>query len=491
MGLHATPHPDPKPTAPARHDELGLTSRFDQAFEGHGRNTGPFPFGVAAFVSGEASARISTVVAPAGHSAPTPDQVAWTVCTSSEQIAHGMARPEPDGTVWVDVTGLPLDTELRYRFSLGSKQSRSGRLRFPTMTGELRIAVASCVRSVDAEPLALARVAAHRPDLVLHVGDYIYEDDKAGQRQAPDPPWTCRTADDFRARLAQCRADVGVQDLHAAAPWITVWDDHDVADDLWARGAPAIGAAETALRRAEALRARRTFLPEPRGGGPGPFDRHLVLSGRADVVVVDARHQRGAPAGRGPTVVPTDADRDEMLGPEQWDWLDAVLRACDQPWLLLVSSVQLSPLRLCSLPTRRGFSPLVNPGQWDGYPASRRRLLSMIDRHLGGREIGVVALSGDLHGRFVVSQRHDEMLCEITTPAVSAPPFADLVRRSLRLPIPTRALEWWLRRWNQHFSHIDLGRNGASIIDVSDSRLRVADEFDETVAAIARNEARR
>lgn len=449
---------------------------------------GPFPYGVSAFPIGDGSVRLATVVVELAEEQPA--RVAWQVTSGDRPIADGAAPIGAHGRVTVDVGDLASNVEYHYRFEHRSTSSPVGTFRtIDPSIDRFRIGIASCTRSVDASPEPLDRLARASPDLILHLGDYIYEDDGSGPRSAPDPPWTCRSEDDFRTRLAQYRSDDELIRAHAAAPWLTVWDDHDVVDDLWRRGAATVDGGEVVNRRRHALAARRTFLPEPRGDGPGPFDRHLRVGGLADIVMLDARHHRDRPVGRGPTVVASDSPKDGMLSEAQWEWLERVAVECRGAWLLLVSSVQIAPMHLARVPASKGWKALVNPGQWDGYPASRRRLVDLLDARPGATDRGVVVLSGDLHGRFVVPRRSDDVLAEITTPAVSAPPFAELVRRRLHLPVPSRLLEAWIGRVNRHFATLELGKNGASIIDVMADRLEVRDQIGRSIASIERHAA--
>jgi alkaline phosphatase D len=113
--------------------------------------------------------------------------------------------------------------------------------------------------------------------------------------------------------------------------------------------------------------------------------------------------------------------------------------------------------------------PWINPDQWDGYPAERDRLLALLDRH--GRHDVLIA-SGDLHAHFVTGIRHrGRVVPELTTPAVSSPTMAELVRR--RAPLPARWLEWWLRLLNRPARSVDLRRHGASVVDITAEHLTV------------------
>jgi alkaline phosphatase D len=152
--------------------------------------------------------------------------------------------------------------------------------------------------------------------------------------------------------------------------------------------------------------------------------------------------------------------------------------------------VQLAPLRLGWWPTRSGsgrwpfrLAPVVNPDQWDGYPAERARLIDLLDRH--DRD-DIVILSGDLHGRFATSIRRPGRpdLVEVTTPSISAPTFGSML--AARLPLPSRWTARWIEVINPHVDHLDLHHHGATLVDVDADSIRFRDAtrpdaFDRTV----------
>ena len=114
-----------------------------------------------------------------------------------------------------------------------------GRTRTLPATGvdPFRLATVCCAR-YSVAPLGVYRALAEREvDLVLHLGDYIYEDDGATGRVPHDPPHAATSLDDYRRRIAQIRSDPDAQALHLRHPMVTIWDDHDLADNAWRDGA--------------------------------------------------------------------------------------------------------------------------------------------------------------------------------------------------------------------------------------------------------------
>ena len=139
----------------------------------------------------------------------------------------------------MSVEGLSPATSYWYRFEAGGERSPVGRTR--TLPDHdvtaFRIATVCCADYAVA-PLSVYRAVAEREvDLVLHLGDYIYEKEGSRGGRRHDPPHEATTLDDYRRRIAQVRSDPDAQALHLRHPVITIWDDHDLADNAWRDGA--------------------------------------------------------------------------------------------------------------------------------------------------------------------------------------------------------------------------------------------------------------
>ena len=115
-------------------------------------------------------------------------------------------------------------------------------------------------------------------DLVVHLGDYIYEDagsanPAAGKDRAHLPFKVVTTLEDYRIRHAQYHLDPDLQAAHAAAPFLCVPDDHEVVNNMAGDyGANGNSTPEVFLpRRAAAYQAYYEHLPLRRSSMPsGP-----------------------------------------------------------------------------------------------------------------------------------------------------------------------------------------------------------------------------
>ncbi|MGI5212153.1 alkaline phosphatase D family protein [Plantactinospora sp. CA-290183] len=333
--------------------------------------------------------------------------VQWQVAEDerfARVVRHGVstARPEAAHSVHVEVGGLAPAREYHYRFRVDGRISPAGRTRTATAAGAtpdaLRFAVASCQDWQNGYYAGYRHMAEEDLDLVLHLGDYIYEGeitaagtpDTPGYVRAELPPEPVRaepyTLEQYRLRHALYKTDPQLQQAHAAAPWALTWDDHEVAPN-WAGGDdpdPAFPA-----RLAAARQAYYEHLPLRRAARPGTgfrLYRRLTFGDLLRVNITDTRSYRSTAAG-------------EMLGAAQESWLVDGLTRSPARWNVTTAQVLMAQLDYLPGPGR-SFST----DKWDGFPASRQRLLTAI---AAGGVRNPVMLSGDIHTNLVNDLRID------------------------------------------------------------------------------------
>ena len=413
-------------------------------------------------------------------SSPGPVAVDWWVSPSPEPgpgevVARGTAEAsaEEDFTVHVDVAGLDPATTYWYGFSAAEASSPVGRTRTAPAPDahveHLRVGLTSCAYWSCGFFNVYANLAAQDLDLVVHVGDYMYENDFVSRSRravrAHRPSDTTVTLDDYRARYAQYRTDPDLQALHARHPVSAVWDDHEIVGGAWRGGASAHhprwhGGWDE--RRDAAVRAYREWMPMRRSDQTSVY-RSLRLGRLADLVLLDTRLVgRDPPAidARRPVLRLQDTDR-ALLGDEQWRWLDDEVATSSARWLLVGNQVMMAPLALVN--ARGGVG--LNPSQWDGYPAERRRFYDLLRRH--GRRSNVAVLSGDIHSSWAADL---PVGAEFVTPSVTTDSFS----RTILPAVPgTSALtRRWLLWQNRHLRLADLDRHGYVTVDVTPDRLQ-------------------
>lgn len=214
----------------------------------------------------------------------TPDvegdiTVSWEVATDSnfsQVVTNGqtVTNKNRDYTVKVDAVGLEAGQQYYYRFKAGETVSEMGQTRtLPEgSVASVKLAVMSCA-NFPAGYFNVYEMAAQQNDLdaVVHLGDYLYEYARGeyASEHAVElgrevlPAGELFLLDDYRTRYSQYRSDASLQKLHAKVPFITVWDDHEVANDTWKGGAENHndGEGDFDQRKQAALQAYFEWLP--------------------------------------------------------------------------------------------------------------------------------------------------------------------------------------------------------------------------------------
>jgi alkaline phosphatase D len=376
------------------------------------------------------------------------------------------ATAATDHTVRVIVDGLEPATDYEYTFAC-RETSVSGRTRTLPATGErFRFAVVCCSRWGWPGFELFDAIADEEPDLLLHLGDSIYEIGEVPPNGvSTDPPWECRSLEDYRRRYRQHRSHPSLQRLLAEVPMNVVWDDHEVVDN-----APEPGEAE---RRRDGQQAWMEWMPTRRTSDTDGLHRRWQIAGLLDLVLVDSRI-----AGRRPNEIDGPGDDDSapgsLLDAEQWHLIETAADTTDAPWFVVANQVQVGPMTLAYRPALQSppWRRVVNPDQWDGYEADRERLYDLLEwaSHRGADR--AVVLSGDLHSGWSRTLLRDDapVAHEFTCPSISGTTYAEAVRDATHLPVAASVTERWLRRLNPGIDHLDLARHGYLVCDVTPSR---------------------
>jgi alkaline phosphatase D len=350
-----------------------------------------------------------------------PVTVEWELAADERfrrVVRHGrvQARPEQAHSVHVELAGLAPGRDYWYRFRTGRHVSPVGRTRTAPAPGTfgpaLTMAFASCSQFEHGYFTAYRRLAEDAPDVVLHLGDYQYEY-KAGVYTIPggNPrdhagPET-ETLANYRQRHAQYKADADLQAAHAAAPWLVVWDDHEL-DNNWADEVyenPHIPQPNFLARRAAAFQAYYENMPLRRASVPRGIDMQLyrrVRWGRmATFHLLDTRQYRDDQAcGDGYKTCPAASDPVRSItGPEQERWLLEGFRESGARWDVVGQQVFFAQRDNTAGPVKA-----TSMDAWDGYTASRDRITR------GWVDAGVrnpVVLTGDVHASWVSDLKLD------------------------------------------------------------------------------------
>jgi alkaline phosphatase D len=381
----------------------------------------PFKLGVASGEPYPNSVVIWTRLAPEplnGGGMPSVNvPVRWEVSDDANMrriIARGteLALPELGHSVRAIVEGLHPDTWYWYRFYVGKEASRIGRTRTAPFVGSYQskftFALASCQNYQQGYYTAYKYMAQDDLNLVVHVGDYIYE---GGISTSPTSPRLHNspeiiTLDDYRNRHALYKLDPNLQEAHAMFPWLVTWDDHEVennyADEISEIDTePDQDRAIFLQRRAVAYQAyyeHMALRPFSKPVGPDmQLYRRLSFGDLATFNVLDTRQYRtDQPCGDGTKERCAEVfdPQATILGKTQEDWLYKGLSSSQTRWNILAQQVPIAQRDF-----RPGEGQTFSMDKWDGYLADRDRLMAFLEQR---KPSNPVSLAGDVHSHWAM-----------------------------------------------------------------------------------------
>ncbi len=376
----------------------------------------PFALGVSSGDPLAGAVVIWTRLTPAPGDAWAKDRVRvdWEMATDEgmSKIARKgstFATPELGQSVHVDVTGLQPDRWYFYRFRAAGEASPVGRTRTApavnASNAKLNFAFASCQHFETGYYTAYQHMVREDLDLIVHLGDYIYEREGMDGRVRKHTGKEILSLTDYRNRYALYRSDPHLREAHRLFPWIVTWDDHEV-DNNYAGDIPEDKQTRTAFleRRANAYQAYYEFMPLRRTSMPQGSKLQLYRDFRfgtlAHFAVLDSRQYRtDQPCGDG-VKAPCEAVFDPnatMLGPQQEEWLKGVLRGSKSNWKVLANQVMMT-----SVDRKAGEGETFAMDQWGGYEAARVRMARFL-----AEQRNPVVITGDIHSNWAGDIKED------------------------------------------------------------------------------------
>ncbi|MBL6447539.1 alkaline phosphatase D family protein [Fulvivirga sp. 29W222] len=330
-------------------------------------------------------------------------EVDWEISTDAQftSIVNSgkvFTGPDVDYTVKVDVDQLSPNTEYYYRFKALGSVSPTGRTNTApeALVDSLKFAVVSCSNYEWGYFNAYKKLAERNDiDAILHLGDYIYEypagtygDTTLGRKHFPEHEII--SLEDYRLRYSQYRLDPDLRAAHQSHPFITIWDDHEIANDSYTEGAQNHQPEEGpyADRREAARKAYYEWLPVR---SSSHLYRNFKYGELAELIMLDERLEgRTAPVDS----IKDPAFEDEsraMLGSEQMQWFERRLSTTEAHWKIIGNQVIYSYLNW----GRPTFN--INLDSWDGYPVEQKKISEFIK---GNKIDNVVFVTGDTHSAF-------------------------------------------------------------------------------------------
>jgi alkaline phosphatase D len=355
---------------------------------------------------------------PGGGMPAAAAPVRWFVGTDDalrDVVRDGTFVTDTDRahTVHVAVDGLDPDRPYWYRFAVGDHETPIARTRTlpePDATvSRLTFGFVSCQNWTDGFYDAYRDLATHDLDLVVHLGDYIYESGLDGVRRHDREEVI--TLDQYRARYALYKGDPHLVAAHAIAPWLVTWDDHEVENNYTGLHPEADSTTPDpdafAERRAAAYRAWWEHTPTRLAPPTGPdlrIHRRADFGRLARFHVLDTRQYRSEVACENTSDIGDVCDEAfdpalTTLGTEQERWLFDGLTESAATWNVLAQQVVFSRFEFVP-----GELDIYNLDQWDGYPAARDRILRFLAEE---RPSNPVVITGDIHSSGVADIKAD------------------------------------------------------------------------------------
>ncbi|MCB9955202.1 MAG: alkaline phosphatase D family protein [Caulobacterales bacterium] len=464
------------------------------------------------------------------------EPVRWEIArdaafTDIVRSGEAFAKASADHTVKAIPDGLDPGAHYFYRFTARKRISPVGQTRtLPEgATDRLGLAVASCSNYAFGFFNAYEAIAKDDDvDFVLHTGDYIYEygADEWGAETAKvigrvhEPANEIVSLLDYRTRHAQYKRDAGSLAMHAAKPLITLWDDHESANNPWVGGAQnhqPDKEGDWIVRCANAIRAYYEWMPirnPALGELPEEYWRTYVFGDLATLVTLESRHTaRGEQVdyARYQTLLETDEDyeafkRDvigdpsrRMISEKMEGVLSAALAqsvATGEPWRLIGNAIPMARMLVPDL-VGKGYLPDPSNDEnaldaakriawlgkhelpfytdtWDGYPAAREDFYKLC-REAGASDL--LVLTGDSHS-FWANRLFDgegrQMGLEIGTSGISSPGdfvesgFDKETAETLDRAFAEELDEvLWTDNFHQGYVRLDLARDEAQAVYIA------------------------
>ncbi len=342
--------------------------------------------------------------------------VRWEIASDEQMrnvVESGVtaARPELGHSVHVEVSGLQPARQYWYRFMSGDAVSPVGRTRtapaLDARVDRLGFAFASCQHYETGFYTAYKHMVAEELDLVVFLGDYIYEGSAISGRPRMHNGNEPRTLVEYRNRYALYKGDALLQRAHAAFPWVVTWDDHEVennyAGDVDTGYSPR---QKFLIRRAQAYQAFYEHMPlRPSAFRRGPaveIYRRLRFGNLMEMNVLDTRQYRtDQPCGDGSKPLCPEAlnPKATMMGSRQEQWLMQGLGQSRSRWNVIAQQVMVAPVDTASGPDKQ-----YSMDKWSGYVEPRNRLLDFLGRR---RPSNPVVITGDIHSNWAADLKTD------------------------------------------------------------------------------------
>ncbi len=329
-------------------------------------------------------------------------EVVWEIADNDQfdpVVQNGSLTtfPSNDYTVKVDVGGLNSNSYYYFRFTALDKKSPTGRTKTLPQgnVDSLKFAVVSCSNWQFGYFNAYNRIAEKDVDVVLHLGDYIYEYgvDGYGNKKVDRkhlPAHEIITLQDYRTRYSQYHLDEGLQNMRQQHPMIAIWDDHEVANNTYVDGAENHQPDKEGIfieRKAAAKIAYYEWIPIRESG---KHYRNFTFGNLAALIMLDERLEGKTKPAEGISDPAYNNNDRSILGNEQLTWFQEKLKNASGAWKIIGNQVIFSDVDRSTINPKNPR----NMDSWDGYPAEKKKIAEFIKSN---NLKNIIFLTGDTH----------------------------------------------------------------------------------------------
>ena len=378
----------------------------------------------------------------------------YGVVATTEQLAHA---------VHIDAGPLEPDSWYYYRFKCGGWISAVGKTRTlpckERALAQLRLGVTTCHRYEDGYFTVLGDLALQEPDIVLQVGDYIYEYAPSEDVRVQPLP-RCSDLTSYRLRHALYKGEAELQAAHASCPWEVVWDDHEIKNDYF--GSDEAEEIQELMRAGyQAYYEHMPLRVLPPEGSTLKIYRVLDIGNLLRIYLFDTRQYRDETScGDDDCPDMFDGDR-QLLGEEQESWFLEEVESSSTRWNLIAQQVVMSNFNISEA--------LLNYDQWDGYPAARERILE----HLYALNLNnFLVCTGDIHIGGVARLNLDPD--DFTSPVVAYEFVTPSVTSSARELEDNGALVEYALSARENVDYIHATKRGYILLDITHEQIDVS-----------------
>jgi len=395
-----------------------------------------------------------------------------------------VVKKDNDFTAHERIKKLKPGEEYYYRFATANKSSRVGKFRtMPPADSKqaLKIGYYSCQNYTAGFYNAQAALAKEDVDLVVCLGDYMYE---RGFFDGPRPDTTgankdgnVQTLEEYRDKYKLYQADKNLQDMHAEHGFVIVWDDHEVEDNY---AGDEQDSKEPDPNKENNGEDRRVPFKQRRKNGYKAFfeahprvrikdDRNRIygsmrLGGMAELFLTDQRQYRDPQPCMDAQLSPcpdTTTPGRKMLGDTQKAWFKSAVPSSSATWKLWGSEVMLMAVE-----APKGQPAILD--SWDGYEAERKEIL---EHFVSNGVKNLAALTGDIHTFFAgdLTTTGDDQGQPAGVELVGGSATSSGIPEELGVPAPT--LEALAAANDPHVKYYEFESRGYGVVSLSTDKL--------------------